>query len=247
MSDLEPLQKLEYAGISLFPEPDGFAIDAPKKLENKRVSFYQRLVNSFPQGKVYYPGSGADPVPLQMFGDRVVYGSLNDTDYFRMMRDKEFTKPKAYEELIEQTTNTDQLQAVYADVRNSPFPDKTFRIIIINSLPIQFDDQLVQEINRLLEDGGIIVYEDNRDIKILTQNAERFSNAGFTPHELDKVDGMDNITYWGYTSKMVVTDEKGNRCMNGLSRGQFLEELQGGKATKMKGHLFRVFKKPVKK
>jgi len=240
MSDREQSQILEYVGMSSFPEPDGFMNNAFKKLENKRILFYQQLVNLFPLGKVYYPGSEADPIPLQIFGDRVVYGSLYESDYFRMVKDRELERPIDYEEQIGQTTNTDQLHAVYADVRKSPFPEKTFRIIIINRLRIQFDDKFVQEISRLLVDGGIIVYEDNTDIKILAQNAESFTNIGFTPHELDKTGGIDNITYWGYTRKLRVTDERGKI---GLSRDQFLEELQRGNATEMRGHLFRVLKK----
>ncbi len=245
MSDSEPRGDLGCVGVGSFLEPDGFGKRASEKLESKRVSFYRKLADLFPEGRVYYPGSGADPVPLQAFGDRVVYGSLTESNYFRMIKDKGFEKPSAYKALIEQTSNIDQLRAVYADVRNSPFPNKTFRLIIINDLPLIFNDELVQEVNRLLEDGGVLVYEDAGDVKITTQNAESFVKEGFMPHGLDKAGGLSNVTYWGYTSRVAMRSE-GKQCMNGLSRGQFLEELHQGRPTKMRGHLFRVFEKPVK-
>lgn len=239
------LKKIEYAGLTKFPNPDGYEKDAENKLSKKRVDFYENLNKFFPEGKMYYPGSGADPIPFKAFGERVVYGSLRESDYFSMLKNPNTPKPIIYAESIKQTKNLDKLKAVYADIYRSPFPDKSFKLITINGSPVKFDESLVSELDRLLSDGGAIVVEDDQDLNVLNENTLMLEKVGFVPHQLDKMGGITSVMYMGFPeNERIQAYQNSTRLKTDISKKTFLSHLQKGKDVSMSGHVFRVFQKP---
>lgn len=230
-----------YGGITEFPFPDGFKDGAEEKLEKKRKSFYKKLADKFPNGMVYYPGSGADPIPYQAFGERIVYGSLDEVRYLDTFKNDDKKLGIAIDEKVKNTQDRDKLSAIYADIHKSPFPDKTFKIMIFNGIAVNFGDTLAEEIKRLLQDGGIVIYEDpSEEAKINEENVNYLMKVGFVPVDMDKDGGQTYVSYFGATG---LHDSEGKEIYRGTNRENFLKKLKAGNPVRMKSHQFRVLQK----
>lgn len=241
---IDPQSNLEYAGITNFPESSDREKNASKLLAQKRDNFYTELAKKFPHGKVYYPGSGPDPIPFRFFGERIVYGSLNEAKYLEWLKTNDGSHTSAYKDAINNTKGLDTLKAVYADIRKSPFPDKTFKIIFLNAIPIELDEETIEEIKRLLDDDGVLVYENtSKSLEDVEKDIKNLSTYGMAPSKLDKSGGITNVRYSGYLNGRRVFDDDGTPFMFSLSKDQFVEKLRKHEPVKMKGHEFRVFKK----
>ncbi len=233
--------EVKYENIS---DPDGFNKGSYEQLLKKRALFYGVLAGLLPEGKMYYPGSGSDPIPYQAFGERVVYGSLQEAPYYEMFKNED-EAPLAYKDVIAATSNRDKLLAVYADIRNSPFPDSSFIGIILNSIPIEFNGAVIGELQRVLQKGGLLVFEDNEDLKLQESKVYKLESNGFKPHVLDKFQGLSDVKYFGFPNNrpFIFTDENGKRLMSGLKKDEYAQMLKNGENVKMSGHLMRVYKK----
>lgn len=230
-----------YAGTDEFPYPDSFKEGASEKLEKKRKVFYNKLATKFSEGKVYYPGSGADPVPYQAFGGRITYGSLDEVKYFDLFKKDDVKLGSANDDEVKNTKDHNNLSAVYADVHKSPFPDRTFKIIIFNGIATTFSDALVAELRRLLQNGGIVIYEDpSEDLKKVEKDINCLTRMGFVPNDMDKDGGQTYVSYFGGTG---IYDDEHNEIYRGLNRETFLKRLKSGDPVRMKSHQFRVLQK----
>ncbi|MBI2595465.1 hypothetical protein HYW46_01875 [Candidatus Daviesbacteria bacterium] len=113
-------------------------IDTYNLVRNEnRIPFYQRLRSLLPENfSVYYPGSGADPVPAIVFESRIIYGSLQESDYFGFLRGTAVCTGLCYSEVIKKYGPFGNLKMIYADLFNPPFKDKQFDLVIVDS-PLQ--------------------------------------------------------------------------------------------------------------
>lgn len=240
-------QKID-EGINLdqLPNPDGYKGNAETQVRKKRDKFYKKLAILFPDGKVYYPGSGSDPIPFKWFGKKVIYGSLMESNYFSMLKDKRTPKPSAYKAAILQTKNIKQIDGVYADIKKSPFPEKSFKIIILNSIPVEFNQQLAEELKRILDDDGIIVVEENGNIEVLNQQIESLKTRGFSLQQIDGAGVITNVMYFGLPKdggEHYHSD--GKPVMSNISLAEFKERFSKGEPVQIWGHLFKVLKKQL--
>ncbi len=247
---VEKTPYLEYAGISDFPKPDTLN---KKRLMQKRKTFYQTLAKEIPRGLVYYPASGSDPIPFQVFGERVIYSSLDDGNYFKMLKDPSISKPPLYEDEIRATSNLDRLRAIYADIQKTPLSNAVCKAIIMCSTPPNLlTVDIFKELVRILESGGLLVFETESDLKKQKRDIDTLMSTGyFIPHHnLDRFGGLTEVSYFGYPDNGIqiyqMTPNGKQRLMTDITREEFIESLRNGKTVSMAGHIFRVFQKVTK-
>jgi hypothetical protein len=204
---------------------------------DRRKSLYEKVKDQISSsGKVYYPGSGADPIPYKIFGDRIIYGSLNESNYFKMLKDTNSKKCSSYKKEIENTKNLDLLKTIYADINNSPFAENSFDLIIIHGLPLQIDTKLAKKISKLLKDGGLIVLENYDDIKNIYNQFETLKDQGFIPHKLNMFEGVSQVLYEKNTNSHFTLP---------ITKDQFVKMYQEEPSSVgMSCHAFLVLKKP---
>src|SRR3989344_7637668 len=107
----------------------GFDVDTLNDLDRynhdqneSRKTFYEHLSRSLPnEPLIYYPVSGADPVPEIVFGSGVVYGSLRDSNYIGLLKKTDDSRALSYHGAIDKYGPFDDIKMIYANVLNSPF------------------------------------------------------------------------------------------------------------------------------
>ena len=251
MERLSSLQEMLSRGIEVLPEASHHSYT---KLEHThelyleedktRRNFYQLLKNELPADLwVYYPGSGADPIPAAVYGPKAVYTSnvKRDNFYYRALKSEE-EPPNRYKRSIEEFGPFKDLNVLYSDVRTSPFRDASFDLIILNGLRGNINTtEFVNEISRILKPGGILVVEGDISIDIQGRLDEQYSkllqnfyNLGFSLHELDRYGGAMNVTYTIYYE-----EDLGIGLL--VNKSKLLDSLGGNNRAFISAHEIRVF------
>lgn len=241
-----------------------------QKLNLIRRTFFQTL--RFEQGfnlSLYYPGSGADPIPASVFGENVVYSSKDeqDSDYFTWLMKNPQGGPIRYRASLREYGPFPNLKVLYADISNSPFLNGSLDIVVVNYLPNSLVRNSIFEISRLLRPNGVFVFEAETSID---QNGNlqegygevlaRILAAGFTQHSLDKFGGAMFITYISKAHPVGSLPGLDWECIEGLEdtlseyrfedmgllipRREFVQKLKKGLPVTMHAHEIRVFQKP---
>lgn len=224
------------------------------ELHNKRFDFYKELRNYLqPNDRVYYPGCGADPIPVEIFGDRVVYGSLMESPYFSFLKDPNSPSPARYEERIRTYGPFNHLKAVWADFLSSPFRDSSFGAIIVHGIgsKVFADKSFSIEAARLLRASGILVIDDENagvnesgDYSGFDYTGfQHLEAVGFREHELDHFDGLSWVAF--LQCNELLSYSNGYPCGSGLyiEKESYISRLKNKEHVVLMGHDLRVFQK----
>lgn len=131
----KPLERkfVIYQGSPLVDE----SVSIPRELE-----LLHYLKDTCGVEKIYYPGSGGDPLPKKVFGENCINGTLSQVDSQMILQNS---------------------QNIFADYRKNPFPNNSFDAIYLHGLAGQ-EDLLeigaLSEITRIIKDNGLIVWVD---------------------------------------------------------------------------------------
>lgn len=124
--------------------------------------------------KIYYPGSGGDPLPKRVFGDACINGTLSPVDSPMILNNS---------------------QNVFADYRNNPFPSKSFDAVYLHGLAGQealLEPEALPEIIRIVKENGLIVWVDDDIPSSQSKYLQRIEELGLkdiTPKMFSKVVG----------------------------------------------------------
>lgn len=114
-----------------------FGTDAYKKARVRQRELLEYIKEKFHPDKIFYPGSGMDQLPRDVFGkEHCTYSSLTESpNYF------EKDPPD-----------------IIADYRENPFPDEIFDLVYIHDPPLTWYTQAQSELIRVLKIDGMIVF-----------------------------------------------------------------------------------------
>lgn len=171
--------------------------------DERRQAVYSRIKSKLPEKHlVYYGASGSDPIPGQIFGNSVIYGSL-EKRYFDMLDSPSNGIPLRYKN-FEGFPDGTKPKYLLADVYSNPFPDHQLDLVIIN-MPALFaknqEAALAGELARILKPGGVFILEDEgmdiQDDIRSTYQTKWYRNilaalrtVGFQTHPLQKEIGQ---------------------------------------------------------
>lgn len=196
---------------------DSFYRASNEAITQKRSEFYNQLASLLPdKSKVYYPGSGADPIPVTVFPD-AIYSSKDDAEYFSWLKTGNIQQPIRHTKDINELGPFPDLNAVYADVLKNPFGDDTFDLLILHGLPSRvFSNQaLAREVKRVTRPEGLVVVDD-RDLPqqrfesddVFKAGINHLFHAGFTSCQTQDWDHEKTTYYYAHSQGRTITSSQ---------------------------------------
>lgn len=153
-----------------------------KRLEEykkNRKDFLVWIKNAYSPQRVYYPGSGNDKIPKEIFGeDKVIHLSLGPKNrgargYF---------------------THLGSGHKIEGDFLKSPFKDKSFDAVFIHDTPCSVTIQGLEEFYRVLKNEGILILDngcwDQKELEEFFIAARQLFEGQSLPSQFNNPDNM---------------------------------------------------------
>lgn len=233
---------LSYAGITELPAAAKSEESYPERILQERENIYsfvrQEIMRRFNRVIAYYPASGSDPIPLKIFGQDIIYGSLPDRPYIRWLKDARGHLPLSYKNRIRRQGPQPDLQAVLADINCPPFNNNQFNLIVVHDLPADLiaNKNVIQKLYDLLCPGGIFVAEGYAWLTTLEILYDNISQGRF--RQCSKLNELEQLMNFKYFADGLPTSN--------LEFMQLLKRRPSRKGLTMFAYQLRVFEKSEK-